>query len=96
MLRDDLSDCKWFLAIPDTGAENAASALIDWSAVFGTRKGLMSDGPTHFCNETVRLFSKGLKVPHHFTLPNFPWSNGVVERLGKEALKKFRALILEL
>jgi len=96
MLRDDLSDYKWFFAFTDTDAKNAAQAIIDWSAAFGVPNGLMSDGPTHFRNETVRLVAKGLKVPHHFTLPYTPWSNGAVERLGKELLRVFRSVVSEL
>jgi len=96
LLRDDHSDYKWFFVFHDTLAENAAHALIDWAAAFNVPNGLMSDGPTHFKNETVRLVSRGLKTPHHFTLPYTPWSNGAVERLGKEVLKVFRALVSEL
>lgn len=96
MLRDDHSDYKWFYALASTDAENAASAIIDWAAAFGVPAALMSDGPTHFKNETLRLVSKGLRVPHHFTLPYCPWSNGAVERLGKELLRTFRAVTSEL
>lgn len=96
MLRDDHSDYKWFFCFPNTDAENAAHAIIDWCAANGTPGGLMSDGPTHFKNETVRLVSKGLKTPHHFTLPYCPWSNGAVERLGRELLRVLRSLISEL
>ena len=72
MLRDDHSDYKWFFCCPRMDAENAAHAIIDWCAANGVPGGLMSDGPTHFKNETVRLVSKGLKTPHHFTLPYCP------------------------
>lgn len=60
--------------------ENATVNIIEWCASFSVPNGLMSDGPTHFRNDTVRLVSKGLKVSHHFTLPYFPWSNGEVDR----------------
>lgn len=96
MLRDDHSNYCWLFSFPDTLAENAARAIIDWSAAFGVPRGLMSDGPTHFKNETLRRVSKGLRVPHHFTLPYTPWSNGAVERLGKELLRVFRAVCSEL
>lgn len=95
LLRDDATDYKWMFAFPDTSAENAATAIIDWSAAFGVPKGLMSDGPTHFRNETLRLIAKGLKTTHHFTLPYSPWSNGAVERLGKEMLRVFRSIVSE-
>lgn len=52
----------------------------------------MSDEPTHFRNEIVRLVAKGLKTPYHFTLPYTPWSNGAVERLGKAVLRVFRSV----
>ena len=95
MLRDDHSDYKWLFAFPNTAAENAAQAIVDWCAAFAVPQGLMSDGPTHFRNETIRLLCKSLRVPHHFTLPYSPWSNGAVERLGKEILRALRALTSE-
>lgn len=95
MLHGDHSDYKWFFATPGTSAENAALAIIDWCAAFNVPQGQMSDGPTHFRNETVRMVTKTLRVPHHFTLPYTPWSNGAVERLGKEVIRTFRALVSE-
>ena len=56
----------------------------------------MSDKPTHFKSETVRAVTRGLKVPHHFTLTYTPWSNGAVQRLGKEPLRAFRSIVSEL
>ena len=91
MLRDDHSGYCRFFAFPDTIAENAATAIIDWSAAFGVPATLVSDGPTHFRNDTMRLISKGLRVPHRFTFPYCPWSNGAIERLGKELLRVARA-----
>lgn len=96
MLRDDHLDYNWFFSFPDTSAANAANAIIDWCAAFGVPKTLMSDVPTHFRNETISLVEKGLKVPHHFTLPYCPWSNGDIERLGRELVRTFRAVLSEL
>ena len=93
MLRDDYSDYKWFLAFSDTSAENAAHAIIDWCAAFRVLKGFMSDGPTKFKNKTV---TRGLKVPHHFTLPYTPLSNGAVSRLGNQLLRVFESIVSEL
>lgn len=56
----------------------------------------MSDGPTHFKNETIRPVNKGQKVPHHFTLPYCPWYNGAMERLGRELISTMRAILSEL
>lgn len=35
-------------------------------------------------------------MPHHVTLPYCPWSNGAVERLGKELLRVARSVLSEL
>ena len=95
MLRDDHSNYAWFFPTADTSAEQAATAIIDWCAAFGVPKMLMSDGPTHFKNETLGRLAKSLRVPHHFTLPYSPWSNGGIERLGKELLRIFRSVTSE-
>lgn len=96
MVRDDFSDYKWFFPFLDTSASNAATAIIEWWSAFGVPKSLMSDGPSHFKNETLRLVSKGLSAPYHFTLPYCPWSNGAVDRLGKELVRTCRAILSEL
>lgn len=95
LLRDDHSGYCWFFAFPSTNAENAAIVIQGWCAAFGAPGSLMSDGPTHFRNKTLRPLAKTLRIPHHFTLPYCPWSNRVVERLGKELLRVLRALVSE-
>ena len=55
----------------------------------------MSDSPTHFRNQTLQLLATGMRTKHHFTLPYCPWSNGAVERLGKELLRASRAILSE-
>lgn len=88
-LRDDRSNYCWFFAFSDRSVENAAQAIIDWFPAFGVPSSLMSDGPAHLKNETFRLIVKGSRVPHHSTLPYTPWSNGGVERLGKNSSASF-------
>ena len=96
LLRDDFSSYAWLIPFAAANAENAADAIIEWASTFTVPKGLMSDGGSHFKNDTVKRVAKGLKTPHHFTLPYTPWSNGGVERLGKEVLRTFRAVLSEL
>lgn len=96
MMRDNFSDYKWFFRLADMSTANAATATTDRCSVFGVPKLLMSDGPTYFKSETFRLVPKGRKVPHHSTLLYFPWSNGEVERLGKELVRTGRAILSEL
>ncbi len=71
-------------------------AIIEWASMFVRPKVLMSDGPTHFKNGTLRRISKGLRIPHHFILRYTPWSNGGAEHIGKELLRSFRAIVSEL
>lgn len=78
MLRDDHIGYCWFYPSPTTNAETAADSLVDWSAAFGVPVYIMSDGPAHFKNETIRRLTKGLRTHHHFTLSYCPWSNGAI------------------
>lgn len=96
MLRDDHSNYIWLFPFSDTSAGNAAHAMIDSCAPFTLSNGFMPDGPTHFRNDTIRLVSKRLKVPHHCRLPYTPWSNGAVGRLGKEFIQVFRSIVSDL
>lgn len=96
MLSDDHSGYSWFYPDTNTNTKIAADALLNWSATFGAPYALMSDGPTYFKNKTIRRLTKGLKSPHHFTLHYCPWSNGAVQRLGKELLRVARAVLLVL
>lgn len=95
MLREDHSNYCWSYACSETSAEYVARAIVDWSAALGVPLQLMSDEPTHFKNEVLRIVAKELRVPHHFTLPYWPWSNGTVERLGKELLRLLRSVVSE-
>lgn len=39
-------------------AINSTNEIIDWCAAFGVPNILMSDGPTHFRNKTILLFTR--------------------------------------
>ena len=96
MLRDDFSSYCLLFPCERANAENAADALMEWCSLFKAPAMLMSDCGTHFKNATVSKLTRMLLVPHHFTLPHCPWSNGAVERLGREVLRIFRATLSEL
>lgn len=96
MLHDDYSSHVWFFAITDSPIENASRLIVYWAAAFGVPNGLMSDGPTHFWNETIDLVAKGLKTPHHFKTPYCLWSDGVIDRFGMELIQAFRVVLSEL
>ncbi len=96
MIRDDFSSYCWLIPFASANADKSANAILDWATTFGIPFGLMSAGGTHFQNETMRLLSRERRAPHHFTLPQTPWSNGGIERLGKEVLRMFRAVLSDL
>lgn len=96
VIKDDFSSYCWLLPFAKATADNAADSLLEWSTTFTVPDALMSDGGSHFKNETVRILSKSLRVPHHFTLPYTPWSNGSIERLNKEVLRILRSTLSEL
>lgn len=96
MLCDDHSSYCWLFEFPDTSVENTTGALTDWAAAFCVPVGLMSDSPTYFKNDTIRLVSKRRRVPHHFTLPYTPWSSGGVELLSRDLFRVFLSTTLEL
>lgn len=58
MLRDDHSGYNWFYHTTSTAAEKAVHDIIDWCVAFGDPNGFISDGPTNFKNETLRLLAK--------------------------------------
>lgn len=65
MLSEDHRDYNRFFLFFNTAADCAAQAIMDWRAAFGVPKMLMSDGPTHFKNETVRVVCRDPKVLHN-------------------------------
>jgi Chromo (CHRromatin Organisation MOdifier) domain len=64
--------------------------------VFGVVLLWISDRGSHFKNEVVRRVQKELKVKHHFTTVNCPWSNGTIEFACKQVIRAFCAVLSEL
>lgn len=96
MLREYLSLYCWLFPFSSPTAENTTEALLEWCSSFRIPEMLMSDQGSHLKNETVRELARRLRVPHHFTLPYSSWSNGAVERIGKELQRFFRSTLSEL
>lgn len=87
MFRDDHSSYQWLFIFSSNTAENATHTILDRCKLFGTPKTFMSDVPMIFRNETLRLLSRSLRIPHDFTVPYCTWSQLTVERLGCEILR---------
>ena len=56
-------------------------------------KAFTSDGGTHFTGQVMQMVSLRLGVFHHFGVANVSWSHGTVERMNREAVKTFRAIL---
>lgn len=94
MAREDHSSYCSLFVFAGTSAANSARAILDWCAALGVSK-LMSDGKTHFKNETLRLVAKSARVLHHFTKAYTPLSDGADKRLDNELLLVFWAVLSE-
>jgi transposase InsO family protein len=74
-------------------AAATCDAPMRWFAVFGVVLLWISDRGSHVKNEVVQRVQKELKVKHHFTTANCPWSNGTIESACKQFIRAFRAVL---
>ena len=92
VLKDGFSG---FVLLWDAKAYNAMTteeAVIEWSALFGVPKFLVTDGGSHFNNQLVEALVTRFRSAHHITTPYAPWANGVIERVNRELLRLWRVL----
>ena len=60
---------------------------------FEVPKAFASDGGTHFIGQVMQMMSSRLGVVHHFGVANVSWSHGTVERMNREVVNTFRAVL---
>ena len=75
--------------------EVAARSVLKWCASFGLPKAFTSDGGTHFTGQVMLMVSSRSGVVHHFGVANVSWSQGTLERMNREVVKTFRAVLSE-
>lgn len=95
MLRYDHKNYRWVYGCPETLAENAAQAVIDWSIEFGKPSQVMLEELTHSMIEILPWATCRLCVFHHSKLLCFPWRNDAVDVLSKIVSCVFIAAMLE-
>lgn len=78
-----------------TVATQSALAVIDCFVPFKIFETFMSDEPTRFKCQAIRVLTKWLQVRHHFMLLYYPWTKGAIEHVGKKILRNYRALRYE-
>ena len=76
-------------------AEVMESALLQWSALLGMPRILITDGGTHFKNVVVSGLMRRMRAQHHVTTAYSPWSNGSIERLNRSIIRLLRTLLAE-
>lgn len=79
LLPDDLSNYCWLFSTAGTKAENAANGFIEWCAAPDSSSIFLSDRPTHFRSETLRLYPKhfmSITTSHSHIPPGVttPWN----------------------
>jgi len=77
---------RWPEAAPltqKTGAEVANFIYTNIYCRYGCPRHIQTDNGSEFKNETVEKLLKKWKIPHHFSTPYHPQSQGLVERYNK-------------
>jgi hypothetical protein len=96
ILRDDISGLVKITParVPDT--EVTVDALLEWRALFGTPKILVSDMASYFVSEVMKKFAHRCNVKQHITTAYGHYNNGSIEVINKCYLSLIRALLSEL
>ena len=95
VLKDGLSHFVELIACTGTSSEVVVEALLGWFKRFGCVQTWVSDQPSHFKNTIIRQLAKRMKSNHHFTTAYCPWANGSVERVNRDLIPIFQALLAE-
>ena len=93
VLMDDVSRSVWLEEAVSCSMEVAARSVLKWCASFGVPKAFTSDDGTHFTGQVMQMASSRLGVVHHFGVANVSWSHGTVERMNREVVRTFRAVL---
>ena len=95
VLMDDVSRFVWLEEAVSCSMEVAARSVLKWCASFEVPKAFTSDGGTHFTGQVMQMVSSRLGEVHHFGVANVSWSHGTVERMNREVVRTFRAVLSE-
>ena len=77
-------------------AENAAKGFLQWTSLFHTPDVVVTDGGSHFVNETFSQVGTLMLTHHHVTAAHRPQGNGLVESVNGQVLRVARAMLQEL
>jgi len=92
---DGFSRFTWLTAHRSANATNVVTSLLQWFGLFGVARKWVSDQGTHFLNDVMEQLRYRLGAEHRFTTAYAPWSNGIVERVGRSLRETVSAFISE-
>ena len=95
VLKDGLSHFCELVPCISADSTSVVQALMGWFARYGTVTTWVSDQGSHFKNQVLKELKQRLNTTQHFTPAYCPWVNGTVERLNRDILAIFRALLSE-
>ena len=90
---EDVGRFVWLEEAAFCSSEVAARAVLKWCALFGVPRAFVSDGGTHFAGETMKMVSARFGVTHHFGVANVSWTSGTIERMDREVVRTFGAIL---
>ena len=82
---------------PSDAADSSMTtkALSSWISINGLPEILVTDQGTHSKNQVMTELAERFKIQHHFTTALISFSNGTIERINRDIIKVFRALLKE-
>eukprot|EP00752_Nemacystus_decipiens_P007839 g7004.t1 len=95
VMMDDLSNFAWLEPTGACTAALTAQHLLNWCKTLGVPDVWVSDTATHFKNKILSTLQTALGVDRRFTVANSPWSNGTCERMMREVVRTFKAILQE-
>ena len=95
VLMDDVSRFVWLEEAVSCSMEVAARSVLKWFASFGVPNAFTSNDGTHFTGQVMQMVSSRLGLVHQFGVANGPGSQWTVQRMNREVVKTFRAVLSE-
>ena len=76
-------------------AANVETAVLEWAAIFGMPRLIVTDSGTHFKCKLIYALALRMRSLHHCTAPYAHWTHGASERLNRTILHVFCVLMAE-
>lgn len=76
-------------------ADNVVKHLLAIVGRYGVPSVISTDQGSHFTDTTVEKLVKALNIPHRFSVPYHPQSQGQVERLNHELQRHLKAIVAD-